>query len=62
MTDIQAPDFETRVAILRNKAAAMNISLAPDIMNFLAERVSRNVRRMEGALTRIAGYDALIDR
>jgi chromosomal replication initiator protein len=62
VTDIQAPDFETRVAILRNKAAAMNISLDADIMNFLAERVSRNVRRMEGALTRIAGYDALIDR
>lgn len=62
VTDIQAPDFETRVAILRNKAAAMNISLGADIMDFLAERVSRNVRRMEGALTRIAGYDALIDR
>ena len=62
VTDIQAPDFETRVAILRNKAAAMNISLAPEIMDFLAERVSRNVRRMEGALTRIASYDALIDK
>lgn len=62
VTDIQAPDFETRVAILRNKAAAMNISLGADIMDFLAERVSRNVRRMEGALTRIASYDALIDR
>jgi chromosomal replication initiator protein len=62
VTDIQAPDFETRVAILRNKAAAMNISLDPEIMNFLAERVSRNVRRMEGALTRIASYDALINQ
>lgn len=62
VTDIQAPDFETRVAILRNKAAAMNICLDPDIMNFLAERVSRNVRRMEGALTRIASYDSLIDK
>ncbi|MGJ8639794.1 MAG: chromosomal replication initiator protein DnaA [Opitutaceae bacterium] len=62
VTDIQAPDFETRVAILRKKAAAMNLSLDSDIMDFLAERVSRNVRRMEGALTRIAGYDALIDR
>lgn len=62
VTDIQAPDFETRVAILRNKAAAMNISLDPEIMNFLAERVSRNVRRMEGALTRIASYDSLIDQ
>ena len=62
VTDIQAPDFETRVAILRNKAAAMNISLSSEIMNFLAERVSRNVRRMEGALTRIASYDSLINK
>ena len=61
VTDIQAPDFETRFAILRNKALAMNIELDEEIMEFLAERVSRNVRRMEGALTRIAGYDNLID-
>lgn len=62
VTDIQAPDFETRVAILRNKAAAMNVNLDPGIMDFLAERVSRNVRRMEGALTRIASYDSLINK
>lgn len=62
VTDIQAPDYETRVAILRKKAAAMHINLDTEIMDFLAERVSRNVRRMEGALTRIASYDALIDR
>jgi len=62
VTDIQAPDFETRVAILRNKASAMKIVLDDEIMDFLAERVSRNVRRMEGALTRIAGYNNLIDR
>lgn len=62
VTDIQAPDFETRYAILRNKASAMKIELDEEIMAFLAERVSRNVRRMEGALTRIAGYDNLIDR
>jgi chromosomal replication initiator protein len=62
VTDIQAPDYETRVAILRNKASAMRIDLDDSIMDFLAERVSRNVRRMEGALTRIAGYDNLIDR
>ena len=61
VSDIQAPDFETRVAILRKKAATMKIQLDDEIMDFLAERVSRNVRRMEGALTRIAGYDALID-
>ena len=62
VTDIQAPDFETRFAILRNKALAMKIELDEEIMEFLAERVSRNVRRMEGALTRIAGYANLIDR
>lgn len=62
VTDIQAPDFETRMAILRNKASAMKIDLDDEIMDFLAERVSRNVRRMEGALTRIAGYNNLIDR
>ncbi len=62
VADIQAPDLETRVAILRNKAAAMNICLDPAIMDFLAERVSRNVRRMEGALTRIASYNSLIDK
>jgi len=62
VTDIQAPDYETRVAILRKKAAAMKLELEGGVMNFLAERVSRNVRRMEGALTRIASYDALIDQ
>ena len=62
VTDIQAPDFETRVAILRKKAAGMQLVLDDAITTFLAERVSRNVRRMEGALTRIASYDALIDK
>ena len=62
VTDIQAPDFETRMAILGKKAAAMNIDLAPEVMAFLGERVSRNVRRMEGALTRITDYDALMGR
>ena len=62
VTDMQAPDFETRVAILRNKAAAVNLTLDPEIIDFLAKRVSRNVRRMEGALTRISSYNSLINR
>lgn len=62
VTDIQAPDFETRVAILRKKAATAKLSMSDEIMEFLAERVSRNVRRMEGALTRIASYKNLINR
>lgn len=59
VTDIQAPDFETRMAILSKKAIAMKLHLPPAILQFLAERVSRNVRRMEGALTRVGGYVAL---
>ena len=62
VTDIQPPDFETRLAILSNKASAMKLEISDEILYFLAERVSRNVRRMEGALTRIISYDALIDR
>ena len=60
-TDIQAPDFETRVAIFRKKATSMKLSLSDEIIEFLAEHVSQNVRRMEGALTRIASYH-LIDK
>ncbi|MAE54338.1 MAG: chromosomal replication initiator protein DnaA [Opitutae bacterium] len=59
VADIQAPDWETRVAILTRKAEAMGISIEPEILEFLAKNISRNVRRMEGALTRVAGYVGL---
>ena len=59
VTDIQAPDLETRVAILTRKAEAMEIKIEEDILEFLAKNISRNVRRMEGALTRVAGYVGL---
>ena len=59
VTDIQAPDLETRVAILSRKADAMGITVEPEIIEFLAKNISRNVRRMEGALTRVAGYVGL---
>lgn len=60
VADIQPPDLETRVAILQKKAEAMDLRLPYEIIEFLAERVSRNVRQMEGALTRVAGYAALV--
>lgn len=60
VADIQPPDLETRVAILQKKADAMDLKLPYEIIEFLAERVSKNVRRMEGALTRVAGYAALV--
>ncbi len=60
MADIQAPDLETRVAILSNKARSLDLDLPTDVIQFLAERVTRNVRRMEGALTRVAGVARLM--
>ncbi|MGF1484387.1 MAG: chromosomal replication initiator protein DnaA [Opitutales bacterium] len=60
VTDIQPPDLETRVAILEKKAAGLNLNLSHQLIEWLAAKVSRNVRRMEGALTRVAGYVALM--
>ncbi len=54
VTDIQAPDLETRVAILSQKAASRGYNIPVDVIQFLAERITRNVRRLEGALTRVA--------
>ncbi len=60
MADIQPPDLETRVAILSTKARTLDLDLPADVIQFLAERVTRNVRRMEGALTQIAGVARLM--
>jgi chromosomal replication initiator protein len=62
VSDIQAPDLETRVAILSKKADAMNVQLSAEILEFLAKSVARNVRRMEGALTRVASYATLVNK
>jgi chromosomal replication initiator protein len=62
VTDIQSPDLETRAAILAKKAEALEVELPDAILQFLAERVSRNVRRMEGALTRVASFVRLAQR
>lgn len=59
VADIQAPDLETRVAILSKKATAMALEIPQKVIEFVAERVSRNVRRLEGALTRVASYLSL---
>jgi chromosomal replication initiator protein len=57
--ELQAPDTETRVAILRKKAQSVEIKLDDDILQFLAERIRTNVRRLEGALMRVASYVSL---
>jgi chromosomal replication initiator protein len=57
--ELQPPDTETRVAILRKKAQSLEITLTKDVLEYLAERVRTNVRRLEGALTRVASYASL---
>ena len=59
VTDLQPPDVEMRLAILQKKAQIMGVTLPEDIMNFLANRIRTNVRRLEGALIRVASYASL---
>ncbi len=60
--DIQAPDFETRVAILRTKAASLKLSVPPEVITFVAQNISKNIRRLEGALIKVASYSSLTGR
>lgn len=57
--EIQPPDIETRIAILRSKAETLKLQLEPWIMDFLADKIRNNVRRLEGALLRVASYRSL---
>lgn len=59
VTDLQPPDVEMRLAILNKKAALMGVTLPADILNFLANRIRTNIRRLEGALIRVASYASL---
>lgn len=59
VTDLQPPDVETRLAILRKKAKIMGVELPEEILNFLATRIRTNIRRLEGALIRVASYASL---
>src|SRR6266481_5162199 len=60
--ELQPPDIETRMAILRKKAQSFQVQLAPDVLEFLAQRVRTNVRRLEGALMRVASFASLSGR
>jgi chromosomal replication initiator protein len=60
--ELHPPDIETRMAILRKKAEAFRIELAQDVLDFLAQRVRTNVRRLEGALMRVASFASLCGR
>ena len=56
VADIQPPDIETRIAILRAKADASTLDAPDDVLHFLAERVHRNIRELEGSLNRVLAF------
>lgn len=62
VTDLQPPDVEMRLAILKKKAQIMNVTLPDDVLNFLANRIRTNIRRLEGALIRTAAYASLTSK
>jgi chromosomal replication initiator protein len=63
ITDIQPPDLETRIAILRKKVKSDQIEIRdPELLTFIASRVSTNIRELEGALTRVVAFSSLTGR
>jgi chromosomal replication initiator protein len=63
ITDIQPPDLETRIAILRKRVKTDNIHVPdPQVLTFIASRVSTNIRELEGALTRVVAFSSLTGR
>jgi chromosomal replication initiator protein len=61
-TDINPPDYETRIAILRKKAQLENFSVPDEIITFIASQIQSNIRELEGALSKITAYSMLTDQ
>jgi chromosomal replication initiator protein len=59
VTELEEPDFETRMAILQSKRQQMNVDIGKDLMTFIAQNVRSNVRRLEGALVRAVSFSSL---
>ncbi len=62
VTELETPDTETRIAILRKKQEQLHLSLPDDVILYVAEHVRSNIRRLEGALIRVASYASLTGR
>ncbi len=61
MCDVQPPDLETRIAIIRNKASQLCISLSDEVVEYIAESLTANVRQIEGVVNRLTAYKDLLD-
>lgn len=62
VTELESPDLETRIAILRHKLAQTQVTLPEEIVLFIAENIGSNIRRLEGALIRVVSYASLTGR
>ena len=62
LVDVQAPDFETRLAIIKNKATSKGAVLSENIANYIAENVTANVRQLEGTINKVLAYQELLDK
>jgi chromosomal replication initiator protein len=62
VTELEPPDVETRIAILRKKRDELKLGVSEEVINFLAERIRANIRRLEGALIRVVSYGSLTGR
>ena len=60
VTDIQPPNLETRIAILKKYSEREKISVSDDILSLIAEKISSNIRELEGALTRVVAFSSLV--
>ncbi|HYN75753.1 MAG TPA: chromosomal replication initiator protein DnaA [Candidatus Limnocylindria bacterium] len=59
ITDVQPPDLETRIAILRKKAAQERLSVPPEVLEYIASKIATNIRELEGALIRVTAFASL---
>jgi chromosomal replication initiator protein len=62
LADIQPPDFETRLAILKSKLGSSGAMVSEEVLNFIAHKVQKNIRELEGALTRVLAFAAIHQR
>jgi chromosomal replication initiator protein len=61
MADVQPPDVETRMAIIRNKAAQLGMLLPDDVVEYIAENITANIRQIEGVVKRLTAYKEILD-